>query len=404
MLNAVREFVELTKGPRPRGVELVHVKQIMVELRKLGFSSGEISDLSGGMYDGVTVRDYTGGWDGVTDQMEKYNAMKTLRGLFASGRTLTDVDDFVAIDSALRGRHSSFQKVAEESLKAMARGDDFENLSKLNAELDQSRITVSVLRKQVELDKKYKDMGFPDYYQEEVLKGIKKYGGFEKLLIWMELNREVEALERLKSSLIEIARAQALKTGEAVQVSQIVNAQITSLTMLAAAGWDLDALIFAPDVLKKVASMSELKDGLKEFKYLKEIRSELNIKEEGLRGASESLSSVNKQLEVASQELEKVNIEFTTRKRILDDLQKIYTQSDELYSLCSFILAPVGQIQLKGNKAIFALHVLLTNFNGQVQAEDLPDLFKFNVMEHVLPLLDIIEKQKYLSQDNIAAP
>jgi hypothetical protein len=59
MWDVIREFVWISLERPVRGERLRRAIQLMVELRKCGFSSGELAELSGGRWKSSTIREYT---------------------------------------------------------------------------------------------------------------------------------------------------------------------------------------------------------------------------------------------------------------------------------------------------------------------------------------------------------
>jgi hypothetical protein len=133
LLGVVREFVALSGEDGVRGSSLVRVKELMAVLRGCGFSSGEISELSGGRWDSVTVRVYTPGWGGVVDSGMKESILGLLRGLASSGRSLGDVSNFLDVERSVKLKQSSMERVAELDDKLSLIGGDPEALLRRRA-------------------------------------------------------------------------------------------------------------------------------------------------------------------------------------------------------------------------------------------------------------------------------
>ena len=57
----IKEYVEISMEHPVRGERLRRAIWLMIELRRCGFSSGELEELSGGRWKGSTIRGYTRG-------------------------------------------------------------------------------------------------------------------------------------------------------------------------------------------------------------------------------------------------------------------------------------------------------------------------------------------------------
>ena len=92
LFDAVRRFVALSEQVGVKGSD-PGVKGLMVTLRRSGFSSSQISELSGGKWSSTLVRQYTMGWGGVDENLDnqRKSFMTTLRELASSGVDFTDI-------------------------------------------------------------------------------------------------------------------------------------------------------------------------------------------------------------------------------------------------------------------------------------------------------------------------
>ena len=75
LFDAVRRFVAISQQVGVKGSD-PQVKELMVTLRRSGFSSSQISELSGGEWSSTLVRQYTMGWGGVDKELD--NQRKSL--------------------------------------------------------------------------------------------------------------------------------------------------------------------------------------------------------------------------------------------------------------------------------------------------------------------------------------
>ena len=91
--ESIKKFVSLSKQDDIKGSNPI-IKELMKKLRKSGFSSHQISELSGWKWSSTLVRQYTKKWGGVDETLEKENItiMTTLRELALSNHNINDIE------------------------------------------------------------------------------------------------------------------------------------------------------------------------------------------------------------------------------------------------------------------------------------------------------------------------
>jgi hypothetical protein len=129
LFDAVRRFVALSGQVGVKGSDF-EVKELMVFLRRSGFSSSQIKELSGGKWSDTLVRQYTTGWGEVDENLDKQRngLMTTLRELASSGKDIKDVEHVLILDRSVRARGFNSRGSGRAELKpqepgSAARGD-----------------------------------------------------------------------------------------------------------------------------------------------------------------------------------------------------------------------------------------------------------------------------------------
>lgn len=114
LLGVVQRFTNLAdqigvKGSDPR------VKSLMVTLRRSGFSSEEISELSHGAWGSSLIRQYTDGWQGVDEDLneQKQVLMNTVSELASSGKSVQDVQRFLRLEHSVKMKGSNTDELIE---------------------------------------------------------------------------------------------------------------------------------------------------------------------------------------------------------------------------------------------------------------------------------------------------
>jgi hypothetical protein len=410
LLDLVREFVAISGESTWGGESLPRAKELMLVLRKHGFTSVEIAELSDWRWADSVVRGYTSDWGGVSDLIEKKRVISELRKLVSSERKLGDVETFIHVDRLLKARGSSFEKVVDESVKAMERGDSFEGLSKLNEELDSNKTTVLLLLHHIDVEKKFESIGFLPIYREAVLDAIEKHGGYKKLLRWMELNRSSEVLESKIAQLNLEGYAQAAKTQEAANQYNMYYEYNIALMSIIASGWEMPALLIAPDVLKKFKNLKEVNVSLQDIKDAEDAERKSNeriqaaetkfkesvqIEENKINEKKKELANVTKEIFILKKNFEESYSDIISKQKDFEKIMLIMKSSKEIVSLVDLITVP-EQVHLKEETMLTSLDLLFFAILTKVRKEDTSAEFKELVEEHIPPLREGIKRFLYL--------
>ncbi|MCX6653573.1 MAG: hypothetical protein NTY03_00475 [Candidatus Bathyarchaeota archaeon] len=272
LLGAVREFVALSGEDVVRGSSLVRAKEFMAVLRRCGFSSGEISELSGGRWDSVTVRLYTSGWGSVVDSSMKESIMGKLRGLASSGRSLGDVANFLDVKKSVEAKRSSMERVAELDAKLGLIGGDPEALLRRSEEMLQAKLTVKQVGDRIDLDNglltKY---GFNHSDMVEVKKLCVRYGGLEKVREAVETFGSISYLYALKKRLgDELLETQKQLDEQRKTYNTFLNANL-ALSTLILSGWKSNVLAALPTLLRRSDTPEKFKEALNGIDTLEEL-------------------------------------------------------------------------------------------------------------------------------------
>jgi hypothetical protein len=162
LLDLVSEFVALSGESEWGGDSLPKVKELMVELRRRGFTSLEVSELSGGRWADSVVRGYTRGWGGVVDVSEKMRIMSALRRLVSSNYTIESVEWFTKVNESIGLKQSTLEEVAELNKNmgdlGLVPGEVGEMLA-VSRSVREEPGGVKGVRDRVALDKELRDKG-----------------------------------------------------------------------------------------------------------------------------------------------------------------------------------------------------------------------------------------------------
>ena len=164
VFDVICEFLALSDQVGVKGSDH-RIRELMTTLRRSGFSSPRISELSGGKWSDTLVRQYTRDWGGVDDSLslQRKSLTATLRKLASSGRGVEDIDAVLRLDTSVRAKGSSPEEVAELNSNLgkldLQRGE-IGKLVTLSRELVKQVLTPGMVRVWMTLDQELVDDGF----------------------------------------------------------------------------------------------------------------------------------------------------------------------------------------------------------------------------------------------------
>jgi hypothetical protein len=299
LLGLIQEFVSLSESA-PRGAELARAKLLMAELRRYGFTSVEISELSGGKWGDGSVRLYTREppWGDVVEvkRLEKEREMGILRRFAKSGLTFEDVDATLKLEEMAKSRETTLLEVAEL----------WHNMMKVPVEkgevgmlVDTARLLLKRGMTPAEMDMRieFDDMLFADGLTPAIRKKLVelsiRHGGLAAVLAGF--TRYVTLLDIDK--LIRLAEEELNKyvalSGQEHATFEYYKEANKSVDALLKAGFNLEIIIALPYVIRKADTVDNLQlavgkaRSIQELMALNEMYKAINAqREEMLRGFS----------------------------------------------------------------------------------------------------------------------
>ena len=118
--DIVKKLLSLAKKKPLKGDDLARARKLMVELREMGFTNMEISELTDGGWSEPTIKLYTRKAT-VKDPDPKENALRILSQMIGIGLTLKDIEAAVSMKSDLEAKGVSFEDISslvEEARKS----------------------------------------------------------------------------------------------------------------------------------------------------------------------------------------------------------------------------------------------------------------------------------------------
>ena len=339
LFDDVSRFVALSKQIGVKGSD-PGVKELMVTLRRSGFSSSQISELSGGKWSSTLIRQYTKGWGGVDENLDKQrNSLITnLRELASTGKDIKDVEYVLILDSSVKAKGSSLEEVAE--LNSNLRNIDLQRgeigkLVTLSRELAEQQLTPNMVQGWLTIDQALVEDGFNKTTRKHILKASGKYGGVEGTLKAIneyndlrEIQRELGYLKaEVKRRNSEIDKLISVKEELDYRIDQkndLINATNDALFL----GFNTESLIMISVITANLGGPYKVVDAIHKYRSLKEMDEELETNKAELENVKKETSDQTHFLK--------------TLNYTLDEAEKEYKGSSDVRMVVELLVNPLG--------------------------------------------------------------
>jgi len=141
----IKELLTLASMKPLSKENLARAKQIMIELRKNGFTSRDLSELTDGAWSEPTIKSYTSGTS-VEDSAQKKDSMNVLRELLTRDLTIDHVSSFLSANSKLKADGVTLEEISSLHAQMTALEMDVEDLVEMHNGLAESDLSFADLR------------------------------------------------------------------------------------------------------------------------------------------------------------------------------------------------------------------------------------------------------------------
>ena len=369
LFDAVRRFVALSGQVGVKGSD-PSVKELMAFLRRGGFSSSQISELSGGKWSGTLIRQYTVDWGGVDDSLDvqKQSIMVVLRELVSSGMGVEDVEFANSLDRSARAKGSSLGEVAELNLNLgmldLQRGE-IGRLVMLSRELVEQGLTPGMVRAWMTMDQELVEDGFNKTARRLMYEACEKYGGVTKALeifngfidlyqilhARMVIDEEVKQLEEKKEKL-------STDIEELQRILDQNNDMINAIRSAALAGFNVPILAMISVLAKDLGGPYKVVDAIQNYRsFAREMDEELERKKAELEKLNNEISEKGMFLNALQYTLAETNREYDSNYdvrsvvELLENPRGICMKSSEVLWLLTRVIES-GILRIEENPRI----------------------------------------------------
>ena len=294
LLDLVREFVALSGESQWGGDSLPRVRELMVELRRRGFTSLEVSELSGGRWADSVVRGYTRDWGGVVDVAEKTRIMSALRKLVSSNYTIENVEWFTKINDSIKLKESTPEEVAELNKNigdlGIVPGEVGEMLA-VSRSLREEPGGIKGVRDRIALDKELRDKDVTHEVMLSLKEKCERYGGVKGLLEDMDHYMTIQDMKSESTSIDANLTAKKEELGEVSTRLEAEDGVVKALDLIYSYMWTPLSLMAFPQWLRKSDTPESIREALKGTRSIQDLQA--RIKDLSKRNAALDIENVN---------------------------------------------------------------------------------------------------------------
>lgn len=178
--------------------DLEKAKECMIDLKKNGFSSREISELTGGAWNSSTVRNYVSGV-AVTDSSEKARISTLLVGMIEKDISIKDVEDSVSINDALG--NVSIMEVVSLLGDSKSSGIRVSEILEMHKKITQL-MDLNQLKQVLDYQTKFESSNLSLDHLRKISDVCDSLGGFGKVLQALEEYGSLQVMEEERKKLL----------------------------------------------------------------------------------------------------------------------------------------------------------------------------------------------------------
>jgi hypothetical protein len=362
LLGLVREYVKLSRRDEVRGTDLKRARQMMGVLRRFGFSSEDVSQLSGGRWDSASVRAYTSGWGGEVNSVAKDRVLNALMDLASSNRSVEDVERFINVERSVKFKGSSLERVADIDVNLGVIGGSPEDLHALSGVLRAEGLTVKVVKNLLEVLREIKEKYDVDPTDIRAVKLLcDEQGGYQRVRDSIEANG---GLAVMRGEMAEL-RPQLERTRSGLEgVKRELEEKQRPLLVLSgleALGWSSPMLMILSGQLiqsDKPATVTRVLQGVRSIEALEE--KEKIMRERVERAAGE--------LEKKTGDLQQINAAFS-KGGVLESIAEIYKSQEAVRSIIDLYVNP-NAVKVNSEKLAAYVYKVLNNYFLRTQLDE----------------------------------
>ena len=343
------------------------VKKLMTLLRKSGFSSSEISELSGGKWSSTLVRQYTRGWGEVDEELDEQrkSMIGYLRELVSSKKGIDDVEHVLALDRSVMAKGSSLEEVAELNSNITnldVQPGEIGKLVSLSREMLEKNLSIDTVLHWMKLDQELIDDGFNKATRLQIRTLCEKFGGIYKTFEAINMFNSLTEIMNLYSQFndeVKRLRAEKDELDEEVNQNKSIINEVNITKFL---GFDSTHLHLLSVLVKPMGGPLKALEAVQKYGSLNEINVELEAKKLELDRAKNELAT-NKQ-------------EIAAIKYSLDEARTIYKKNRAVQLAVNLIVNP-RKIRMNNSEIIWVLSQVLDGSLRKIdegsEALDIPD-------------------------------
>ena len=332
LFDVVHRFVTLSKQHGIKGSDPI-VKELMTTLRRSGYSSSQVSELSGWKWSSTLVRQYTKNWGGVDEELkaQRNTLMTSLRELVSSNYGINDIENCLTLERSVKAKGSNLEEFAE--LNTALRNLDLHpgevtRLITISRGLLEQNLPVNIVQYWITLDQELIENGLNKEARKLLFQLCNKFGGVNETLkavrFYNDLN-EIQANRiRLSDEVEWFSGEKELLEFEIAGNREMVNATNNALL----AGFNDASLLIISVLAQNLGGPYKVAEAIKKYQSITEI--------------DEEIASKRALLDKVKRDTKSKNGHLTALNYTLLETEGVYERNTEVRQVVNLLVDPRG--------------------------------------------------------------
>ncbi len=219
--SALGKLLELAGLPRLSADQRGEAVSLTRELRGLGFTNRNVEVLVGGRWKEATIKKYTRGVKVVSTE-ERDLVLKTFSSFVAAGKTLQDVEEYLAISGLLESHLMKLETVIEFISGLLTQRIELAKLVDLYYEVEGQDYTVAEIISDMDTLRSLKEEGISREEIREFDRITGVYGGLEGIIKAMSAYnglRDLQAAQKIAEKMLSDSQSDIKEIESEIQVT-----------------------------------------------------------------------------------------------------------------------------------------------------------------------------------------
>lgn len=281
--STLSKLLELASLPRRSASQRDEAVSFMKELREHGFTNRDVEVLVGGRWKEATIKRYTRGVK-VGSTEERDLVLETYSSFVAAGRTLEDVEGYLAVDNLLESQRVSLETIVQFISGLTSQRVNLSEFTDLYMEISDQEYTVTEISKDMDALRSLEQDGISRETMRELNRNTIKFGGLENFLkvisayegLQVLLEARLIASDTLYNHQLEIKKIEGEINEAQARALSIISYMNVAQSLVSDHSFDLHSLNTLLEVARKYGSPTVILEALNSYQNLQKFKTEID--------------------------------------------------------------------------------------------------------------------------------